>query len=139
MRAIMLSIHFIGMAMFIGTGFAYLFLEIANNKLEKNERIKFSLSILPLSKMGHIGLLLLIVSGGYLMSPFWPALSQLPLLITKLSLVVLLSVIIGVMAWYSKKARQGNAEQNLKKVEPFSSVAFILGLIIIVLAVLVFQ
>ena len=139
MRDIMLIVHFIGVAMFLGTGFAYMILEIANSKLEKDERRNFSLRILPLSKMGHIGLALLIISGGYLMSPYWQILPNLPWLIVKLCLVALLTIVISIMAVYSRKAKKGDTERYLKKIEPYSTVAFILGLAIVIIAAVVFH
>ena len=139
MRDIMLVIHFIGLAMFIGTGFAFLFLEVSNAKLKKEELLVFSLRLLPLSTMGKIGLVLLILSGGYLMTPYWQVLGNMPMLIAKLLAVVLVTIAIIVMAYYSKKAKTESTEHYLKKVEPYSKVSFILGFAIIVLAVFTFH
>ena len=136
MREVMLIVHFIGLAMFVGTGFAFLFLEIANSKLEKQEHLKFSLRILPLSKMGKIGLALLIFSGGYLMTPYWSVLSELPMLITKLVAVIIICIVIFIMSMYSKKEK---SEYYLKKIEPYGKVSFILGIAIVILAIFTFH
>ena len=71
MRDIMLFIHFIGLAMRLGTSFAHIFLNIATSKMTKEEATKFHIHSFALSKMGHIGLALLIISGLYLMTPYW--------------------------------------------------------------------
>jgi len=47
--------------------------------------------------MGHIGITMLIISGLYLMTPFWKTLNARPLLITKLILVLVLTVSIIVL------------------------------------------
>ncbi len=79
MREAMLIVHFIGLAMGIGTSFAFLFLGIASSKMEQNEGQKFTLNTFALAKMGHVGLALLIISGGYLMTPYWESLANTPL------------------------------------------------------------
>ncbi|MCG8328428.1 MAG: hypothetical protein MI974_12115 [Chitinophagales bacterium] len=146
MRDTMLIIHFIGIAMFIGTGFAFMFLEIANSKTkEKEEALRFTLKTFALSKMGHIGLALLLLSGFYLMNPYWSNLTYIPLLLAKLILVAVLAIVIGIIASLAKKAekakkaKKGNAEMHLKKLEIFSKISFILGIAIVILAVLAFH
>jgi len=61
----MLIVHLLGLVMGLGTSFA-------------------------LSTMHHLGITMLIISGLYLMSPFWMTLNARPLLITKLILVLVL-------------------------------------------------
>lgn len=101
----MLIIHFIGLAMGIGTSFAFMFLGITSSKIENKERIKFSLNTFALSKMGHIGLTLLIISGVYLIIPYWGNLTENPLLILKLILVLILDALIGIIPSTAKKAK----------------------------------
>ena len=139
MRDIMLILHFIGLAMGLGTSFAFMFLGIASGKMEKNEALKFNVNTLALSRMGHIGLGLLIISGGYLMTPYWRILPQTPLLIAKLSLVVLLVILIGLITGAANKAKQGDAELHLKKTESLGKFALLTALVIVVLAVYVFH
>ena len=67
----MLILHFIGLAMGLGTTFAHAFLGMAVSKMTSEEAIKFRLHSLVLSKMGNIGIVLLIFSGLYLITPFW--------------------------------------------------------------------
>jgi hypothetical protein len=56
MRDVMLIVHFIGLTMSLGTGFANLFLGMAATKLEPAERGKFMSNALILMRMGHTGL-----------------------------------------------------------------------------------
>lgn len=139
MRDVMLIVHFIGLAMGIGTSFAFMFLGIASAKMEKSEALKFSINSFALSKMGHIGLALLIISGGYLMTPYWSVLSTMPLLMAKLALVLVLILLIGIITMNANKAKKGDAETHLKKIEPLGKISLLVGLTIIVLAVLVFH
>src|SRR5260370_28406931 len=94
MRDLMLIVHFIGLTMALGTGFANLFLGVAASKLEPAERGKFMSNTMILMRMGHTGLGLLLLSGFYLITPFWKTLGEMPTLIAKLCCIGLL-VILG--------------------------------------------
>ena len=138
MRDVMLITHFIGLAMGLGTSFAMLFLGIAASKLDEAERGKFMINASFITKMGHIGLLLLFLSGGYLMTPYWAALGSMPTMIAKIVLFVVLGGLIGVMSSKLKKAKAGDMSQllTIKKMGPFT---LLTSLAIVVLAVLTFH
>lgn len=139
MREIFLVIHFLGLAMGLGTSFGFMFLGIAGSKMETAERLKFQLNAMALSRMGIIGLILLIISGGALMTPYWSTLSSFPLLIIKLVLVIVLTILIAIISSIGKKAQKGDTEKMLKKMEPFGKISMLTGLIIVILAVYIFH
>lgn len=135
MRDIMLIIHFIGLAMGLGTSFGFMFLGIASSKMEENEARKFTLNTFALSRMGHIGLTLLVLSGIFLMTPYWQSLTTSPLLIAKLVLVLVLGALIGMLSSTAKKAKEGDTDIHLKKMETFGKFSLLTALVIVVLAV----
>jgi len=139
MRDVMLIVHFLGLAMGIGTSFAFMFLGIASSKMEASEGQKFMLNSFAISKMGHIGITLLIISGGYLMTPYWRVLPNNPMLIAKLVLVLTLAALIGIISSLAKKAKRGDTAVYLKKIENLGKITFIIGLAIVVLAVFIFH
>ena len=139
MREVMLILHFIGLAMGLGTSFAHAFLGIATSKMSSEEATKFRLHSLALSRMGHIGIALLIMSGLYLIIPYWTILPSSPLLVLKLVLVVILVVLISLINLSTKKARKGDAEVQLKKMEQLGKMTLMLSLIIVILAVYIFH
>jgi len=139
MQDIMLIFHFIGLAMGLGTSLGFMFLGMAGSKMEKEEQLKFMLNTLALGRMGHIGLTLLVISGLVLMTPYWSILPSSPLLIAKLTLVLVLGALIGIISSKGKKAQRGNAEENLKKIQPLGKMALLTGVAIVVLAVLSFH
>ncbi len=139
MREFMLIIHFIGLAMGLGTSFAFMFLGIASSKMEQTEAHKFMLKAFALTKMGQIGLVLLIVSGGYLMTPYWKTLSSIPLLIIKLVLVLILAALIGYISAIAKKASQGETAKHLKKIRTVGQLALFIAIAIVILAVYIFH
>ncbi|MCB0569364.1 MAG: hypothetical protein KDC66_06365 [Phaeodactylibacter sp.] len=141
MREVLLFIHFIGLAMGLGTSLAFMFLGMASAKMEKAEALKFRLNTLALSRMGHIGLALLLASGIALMTPHWSELASMPLLMAKLALVIVLGALIGMISSVGKKVKMGGAdsEAHFKKLETLGKVALLTSLAIVVLAVTVFH
>jgi uncharacterized membrane protein len=134
----MLIVHFIGLAMGLGTSFAHMFLGFAAEKMTAEEAAKFRLHTLILARMGHIGITLLIVSGIYLILPFWNTLPENPLLITKLVLVVLLIILISLISIKTKKAKAGDPSQ-FKQVAPLGKMTLVTALVIVIVAVLIFH
>jgi hypothetical protein len=79
----MLVLHFIGLAIGLGTSFAHAFFYPRISKMEKEKATKFRLQAMILSNMGYFGIALLIVSGIYLSFPYWRTLPANPVLIIK--------------------------------------------------------
>jgi uncharacterized membrane protein len=139
MRDLILVIHFIGLTMAVGTGFANLFLAFAASKLVPAERGAFMSKTMILMRMGQTGLGLLILSGLYLITPYWSTLSDMPTLIAKLSLVVLLIIMVTVISLLARKAQREKDPSQLAKLKPLGILNFIIGIAILVLAVLTFH
>lgn len=135
----MLILHFIGLTMGLGTSFAHAFLGIATAKMSAEEIIKFRLHTMVLSKMGNIGIILLVISGLYLLVPYWEMIPTSPLLIAKLLLVVVLVILITLINQATKRANQSNAASELKKMETFGKLTLIIGLLIVIIAVNIFH
>ncbi|PWH84789.1 hypothetical protein [Brumimicrobium oceani] len=140
MRDLMLILHFIGLAMGLGTAFAHAFLGFASSKLSKEEAGKLRKNTHILGSMGTIGLVLLFVSGVYLILPYWNALLMLPLLLAKLILFVLLIVFLSIIKFLENKAMKSvNPDPYLKKLEIIGKFSLLTSTTIVVLAVLVFH
>ncbi len=135
----MLILHFLGLAMGVGTSFAHAFLGKTISKLEQNEAAEFRLKIIGLSQMGTIGTILLLVSGIYLIVPYWSAIMSFPLLILKLVLFVLLLVLIWLINQGAKKNLKNHSEDKLKRIELMGKFAMIIGITIVILAVSIFH
>ena len=139
MREAMLIVHFLGLTMGLGTSFGYMFLGIASSKMERNQAKTFTMNTFALSRMGHIGTVMLVVSGLYLITPYWPTLSSRPLLIAKLSLVLVLIVLIVLLDRASKKAKNGDFETQMKKIQMLGRFSLLTAISIVILAVLNFR
>ena len=139
MREAMLILHFLGLVMGVGTGFAFMFLGIAAGRMQPAQRREFMLNAFALTRMGHIGLGLLLLTGFYLITPYWPVLSAMPLLIAKLALVGVLIVVISINTSLARKARTGDAEVIFRKMAVVGRIALLTSIAIVILAVLVFR
>ena len=139
MKVLMLILHFIGLTMGLGTGFANAFLGSVASRMSPGEATKFRIRLLVLSKMGYIGIGLLLISGLYLITPYWKVLSSMPLLVCKLFLVGLLILLITLIGIAGRKAKTGNADIQFKKMERLGKLALLTGLAIVVLAATVFH
>lgn len=139
MRDILLIIHFIGVALFVGAGIAFVVLEISNSKLPKEEKEIFNSRIIPLDKMGNIGLLILILSGSFLIHPYVNLIDNSPFILAKLISVVLLMINTILLILYSRKVKKNPIERYKKMVEIFGTASFFFGLVIVILAVLSFH
>ena len=133
----MLILHFIGLTMGLGTSFTHAFLGIAIAKMGNSEAKKFRLQIKALSLMGTIGTILLLISGIFLMLPYWAVLASLPLLIIKLVLFLILVILILLINQGASK--NSDTEESLKKVGIMGKLALLTGVAIVILAVNVFH
>ena len=139
MKDIILILHFIGLAMGLGTSFAHAFLGRMISKLERSEAAKFRLQIKVLSQMGITGTILLLVSGIYLLIPYWSTLTALPLLILKLVLFLILVILILLINLDARKNFKNDTEGNLKRIEIMGKLALLIGVVIVIIAVNVFH
>lgn len=135
----MLVLHFIGLVMGLGTGFARAFLGKTLSQMEFKEAIKFRKQITALSYMGHSGILLLLISGIYLIVPYWPVIASLPLLILKLILVAVLIVLLLLIAQATHQNYKNNMERNLKRIEFMGKISLLIGVVIVIVAVKIFN
>ena len=139
MKGTMLILHFIGLAMGLGTSFAHAFLSSTISKMDRSEADKFKHKIIGLNKMGHIGMLLLLISGIFLIITYWPAITLFPLLITKLILVFVLIILILLIGKGAQKNYRNNIEGNLKRINLMGKLALLTSVVIVILAVNVFN
>lgn len=138
MRDAALILHFIGIAMGIGTSFAFMFVGMAASKMGPEEAKTFQINAFTLSKMGHTGLTILVLTGLYLMTPYWEQLPSSPFLIAKLVLVIILGALVGIIGATAKKAAKADYEVHMKKIALLGKLSMLSGLLIITLAVLNF-
>jgi len=143
MYDLLLMIHFIGLAMGVGTSFAMMTLGRVAQSLEPAERATFFGRVGGLAKNGSIGLALLIASGiGMLFDRGVSVMFKIGggAFHAKLALVVILSGCLGYSQVLRKRMREGKdparAAATLPKLGQFM---LLLGVSIVISAVAAFH
>lgn len=139
MRELFLILHFVGLAMALGTSFALIYLGMISEKMEVDAAKSFRSKMVELRRVGQVGLLLLIVSGVYLILPYWGSVLEMPLLIFKLVLVLVLVAMMWIVDAAVSQAKKQQNPSIMKKVKPLGRAALVVALTIVVLAVYIFH
>lgn len=135
----MLLTHFVGLVLVLGPGLVYLVLSGQTKKLNHSEAQNMFRNTLPIGKLPQIGLLLMVVSGGYLMGPHWEGLTENIKLIGKLTLVLVFGGLVGMTNARIKALKGDFTGPQMVKINNLRKITFIVGIIIVILAVLVFR
>ena len=138
----LLFLHFIGLALGVGTSFAMLTLGASTKDLPADERSKFMLRASAMGKNGSIGLGLLILSGLALFIVRGPAAVMAwggPALHVKLTLVVILIGFFGYLQVVMKKVRLAGGGPLMAKLPKLGAIMLGLSVAIVLSAVLAFK
>ena len=140
---VLLMIHFLALALGVGTSFAMLTLGIASAKLEPAERRALMLGAGgAVSKNGSIGFLLLILSGLgmlFLRGPASVMAAGGPAFHAKLTLVVIAAGVLGYSQVLRKRAREANDAGAMAALPKVGAALLALSVAIVVAAVIAFQ
>jgi uncharacterized membrane protein len=142
MYDVLLILHFIGLALGVGTGLANFTLGLATRDMEPAARTQFFLRAFALGKNGSYGLLLLLVTGiGMMVSRGVHATFALggPAFHAKLTLVVVLLGLLGYSQVLMKRAKQAQGGPTMATIPKVGRVMLLTGIGIIVCAVLAFH
>jgi uncharacterized membrane protein len=135
-------LHFVGLALGVGTSFATLALGAAARDLSPEERTKFLLRAAALSKNGSRGLGLLILSGLAIFILRGPAEVMRwggPAFHLKLTLVVVLIGLFGYMQVILKKVRLAGGGPLMAKLPRLGVAMLLISVSIIAAAVAAFK
>lgn len=139
MKDLLLIAHFAGLIIGAGSGFAVFAISYIAPGFKADYRREVLIKLFPLRYISYLGLLLLIVSGGLLISPFWPNLGGMPWLVAKLAAVALL-VVLSVFGAYQMRRAKLDAQSNAFKLLGYAGKAsFASSLFIVTCAVYTFH
>jgi uncharacterized membrane protein len=142
MYDLLLILHFFGIALGVGAGFALLTLGLSAKNLDPTERGNLMMRAGILRKNASYGLLLLIASGlGFLLERGWAATAFRGggFFHAKLTLVVVMAGLLGYSQVLAKKAREGGGVAVMARLTLVGRLMLATGLTVIVLAVLAFH
>jgi uncharacterized membrane protein len=138
----LLFIHFVGLALALGAGFANFTLGIATSDMPMEERKSFMLRAMALMKNGSVGLLFLIASGlGMLFMRGVAATFQTAggAFHGKLTLVVVMIGLFGYMQVLGKRVREAQGGPDMAKMPKVGRLMLATGVAVTLLAVLAFH
>src|SRR3954467_13003247 len=139
MQDFLLIVHFVGLALGVGTSFATMRLGLATKHLPPAERAQFFKYVITLGKNGSLGLTLLIASGlGMLFTRGVTTVfsSGGPAFHVKLTLVLVLAGLLGFSQVLVKRVREKQDAQAMATLAKVGPVMLVTGLGIVVAAVL---
>ena len=143
MYDLLLFLHFVGIALGVGTGFAFLALGIGTKDMAIPDRGAFMLRAFILSRNGSIGVVLLILTGtGMVMirGGFAAVAAQAGMAFNiKLALVLVLIGLIGYMESMVKKAKRDKGGPVMLKIAKTGPFILLTALAVVVCAVLSFH
>lgn len=138
----LLFLHFLGLALGVGTSFAMLAMGAASRELPPEERAKFMLRASVVAKNGGAGLGLLLLSGlGMVFLRGWSEVMAWGggAFHAKLTLVVIFIGVFGYTQSVAKKVREAKGGPYMAKLPALSATLLVLGLAIMVCAVIAFK
>lgn len=142
MYEVFLILHFLGLALGVGTSFAFLTLGLSTKSLTPEQRTEFMLKASVLSKNGSIGLALLIISGiGFLVTRGVGEVMRWGggAFHTKLLLVAVLAGLVGYLQVLLKKARRAGGGPTMATIPKLSRLTLLISVTIVILAVIAFK
>lgn len=139
MRDLLLIIHFFGLIIGAGAGFSIFCIGLISKSFKPEYKLEVALKLIPLRYISYLGLLVLIVSGGLLLTPFTPVLAHMPWLHAKLLAVAIL-VLLSVFGFTQiRRAQKGEAGPAFKNLALVGKLSLIMSVTIVICAVMAFH
>lgn len=139
MKDALLVAHFLGLIIGAGTGFAVFAIGYLAPKFPAETRREVLIQLFPLRYISYIGLLLLIVSGVWLVLPMGAAIMHQPLFMTKMVFVTVIAAasIFGMVQM--GRARRGADNSVFKLLGYAGKTSFASSVIVVACAVYTFH
>jgi uncharacterized membrane protein len=139
LNKILLMLHFVGLAMGLAVPFANIAMAAVMSKAAPPEKAILGRFPLVMSKVGKIGLALLLVTGVTMVYTRWAGFSSMLWTFhVKITAVILLTIVIGYISMLERRIKKGD-QSVLPRIQKAGKLAFALALVAIVFAVLTFN
>lgn len=139
MKDIMIIFHNLGLVLALGS--SVFFLIIRNDLYKTAGEAKDDLYkvIAKYQRMAHIGMGIMLLSGGYLMTPYWSALGSMHMLHIKMLVVFMWLITIILLSIMLRRARTGQGKRCDARMLRMNYASLLFGVIIIFVAVFQFH
>ena len=138
MRDIMLVFHELGLVLILGSAFVFLMIKENLKALQSSDSEKFYKMSNKFRIMTYIGFGIMILSGGYLMTPYWSTFGHLPLIHIKMTIVIIWLLGMAVLGMTSKKLKNDFPGKYFSRLVLMYALSLILGVSVVVIATLSF-
>ena len=139
MKQILLLLHFLGLISGTGAGLAVYVIGMLAGRFDPACRRDVLIHLFPLRYLSYFGLLLLILSGGMMISPYWPGIAGNHWLVAKLALVFVLVALAAIGAYQMHRIKLGKGESAFKMLGLAGKLSLVASLAVVLCAVYSFH
>jgi uncharacterized membrane protein SirB2 len=139
MKDVFLLVHFLGVVIGTGAGFAVFVISYLAPAFPAVGKREVLIKLFPLRYISYIGLLLLILSGGALIGPLWAHVGQLSWFVTKMVFVAVIVAASIFGAFQMHRARRSADNNAFKLLGYAGKVSFVSSLVVVACAVFTFH
>ncbi len=139
MKDAMLFLHFTALIIGAGSAFALFVVGYLAVHFDAGYKREVLVRLFPLRYISYLGLLLLVLSGGALITPYAPNLAQMPWLVAKLVFVGFL-VLLSLFGWRQMRRARMSADNDAFRMLGYAGkLSFASSIIIVACAVYSFH
>ncbi|NOR86114.1 MAG: hypothetical protein GQ527_00755 [Bacteroidales bacterium] len=139
MKDVMIISHVLGSVLSIGSIAFFLVIRKNLYKIADGGSGDVYAIISKFQRMTHIGMGIMILSGGYLMTPYWSAFGSMHMLHVKVMAVLLWLMTIILLSVILRKAKAGKGKKCDERLLRMNYASLFFGVIVIIVAVLSFH
>lgn len=135
----MLIFHFLGLALSLGSMITFLVMRRSCSKITHSESEQLLQNTKSVLRLTHIGLGIMFISGGALMTQYWAKFANMPFLHIKFTLFILWYATLVVLSRYTRKARKSELKLCNPRIGFLSYISILFGVLAISMGVMQFQ
>ena len=139
MREFVLIVHLLSLVLALGSMATFIIIRKDISRVSGCESNFALITIRKFLNIAYIGMLLMILSGLYLIIPYWPSLASMPLIHIKITVVVLWLIVLIILGVNLKRVKPESYLSYDAKIGLLSFLSVILGLIVVALAIFAFE
>ena len=135
MKDIMIIFHNLGIVLTLGSSIFFLIIRKDLYKTAGEAKDDLYKVIAKYQRMAHIGMSIMLLTGGYLMTPYWSILGRMHMLHVKMLVFVLWLITVILLSIMLRKARTGKGKKCDSRMVRMNYASLTFGVIIIYVAV----
>jgi len=139
MKEVMLIIHELGLVITIGSSLFFLIIKNSLKLAFDQDAVAFQKISSKFRKSTYLGLLIMIISGGYLMTPYWAHFAQMPMIHIKMTIVIIWLLTLAVLGMTTKSVKQKSHEKYFSRLVLIHILSVLYGILVVIIATISFH